>query len=279
MKIIKSLIFSSFICRDRTPNKSPVKSQAPYAMRSTTKKRLQLGSNNEREILDSPEEILNSKNFSGNLANGLRGLSHEQLVKMVMDLVEMQEDESLNLSTDKLKEVILKRMPVADIQPLRERLIFLRTNIYASMVSSNIDESAYSRAFVHLDNYEVERIKKCNFAEKISFVIFFFFFLESFKSTRSKFIGISSLDSSNKIRFCMLVDHQRSSWVEESGDAEHDEKMFPRLDGSVHQSAQKWNIYAKCFGGLQGKVSSMKIESLNNDRVFCIKTCLGLKEI
>lgn len=94
------------------------------------------------------------KQFTGTLVNGLRGLSQDQLVKMIMDLVSMQEDGVLS-GDDKLRDVIVKKMPVADIQPLRERLSSLRQNVYASLVSSNVDDSAYSRAYIHLDAFDV----------------------------------------------------------------------------------------------------------------------------
>lgn len=105
---------------------------------------------------EKKERLSCPKQFTGNLANGLRGLSHEQLVKMIMDLVSMQEDQAISVN-DNLRDIILKNMPVADIQPLRERLTWLRQNVYASLVSSNIDESDYSRAYVHLENFQVRK--------------------------------------------------------------------------------------------------------------------------
>lgn len=129
-------------------------------MRSTPRKRLLLGDDVE---MGSPEKKeRQTKPFTGNLANGLRGLSHEQLVKMIMDLVLLQEDKGLS-QNDLLRDIILKKMPVADIQPLREKLTSLRQNIYASLVSSNIDESDYSRAYVHLDNFQVKSIFQSSF--------------------------------------------------------------------------------------------------------------------
>lgn len=87
------------------------------------------------------------------MINGLRGLSHEQLIKMIMDLVSMQEDGMLP-NDEKLRDVLLKKMPIADIQPMRERLNCLRQNVYASLMSSDMDESAYNRAYVHLDAFQ-----------------------------------------------------------------------------------------------------------------------------
>ncbi|XP_014216563.1 uncharacterized protein LOC106645257 isoform X2 [Copidosoma floridanum] len=141
--------------RDHTPVQSPSKNQSRITLRSTPKKRLHLDDSDDIEMVspEKRERLIGMKPFTGNLANGLRGLSHEQLVKMIMDLVAMQEDKALS-PTDNLRDIVMKRMPVADIQPLREKLTFLRQNVYASLVSSNIDESDYSRAYVHLENFQ-----------------------------------------------------------------------------------------------------------------------------
>lgn len=108
----------------------------------------------------SPEErerTLTANRFTGSLSSGLRGLSHEQLVKMIMDLVSMQEDQ-LMAPNEQLRDIILRKMPVADIQPLKERLAQLRQNVYASLVPSTKGESDYSRAYVHLENFQVKYI-------------------------------------------------------------------------------------------------------------------------
>ena len=153
----------SLSSRDRTPVKSPSKST--IVLRSSPRKRLMLGGDNEMTTPEKKTNFVdgqksndingtNQKQFAGNLVNGLRGLSQEQLVKVIMDLVSMQEDGMLS-HDDKLRDLIIKKMPIADIQPLRERLSVLRQNVYASLVSSNIDDNAYSRAYVHLDAFEV----------------------------------------------------------------------------------------------------------------------------
>ena len=155
MKSLFEILNNKFDFRDRTPGKSPSKNQSRITLRSTPRKRLHLG-DNDVEMVSPEKRERQTKQFTGNLANGLRGLSHEQLVKMIMDLVSMQEDHVLS-TNDNLREIILKKMPVADIQPLREKLTCLRQNVYASLVSSNIDESDYSRAYVHLDNFHVSK--------------------------------------------------------------------------------------------------------------------------
>lgn len=91
------------------------------------------------------------------LTRGLRGLSREQLVQMVMDLVHVQESGSLCESST-LRSILLKKMPAADTQQLIQKLRVLRQNVYASLVCSNLDDSAYSRAYVHLDMFEVSRL-------------------------------------------------------------------------------------------------------------------------
>ena len=137
--------------RDRTPGKTPNKNQKVIALRDVPRKRLSL---DECDIeMASPEE----KPFTGNLANGLQGLSHAQLIKIIMNLVAMQEDEILTVN-ESLSEIILKNMPVADILPLREKLSMLRQNVYASLVSSNLDESDYNRAYIHLENFCVSQL-------------------------------------------------------------------------------------------------------------------------
>lgn len=133
-------------------------------LRSTPRKRLSLIDTRKSEFttpekkngaLQSLISFEASQKYSNdNLLNGLRGLSHEQLVRLIMDLVSMQEDGSL-CEDERLRNVLLKKMPIADIQPLIDKLGTLSQNIYASLVSSNLDDSAYSRAYIHLDIFQV----------------------------------------------------------------------------------------------------------------------------
>ncbi|XP_076169953.1 uncharacterized protein LOC143148000 isoform X2 [Ptiloglossa arizonensis] len=146
--------------RDRTPVKSP--SKTTMVLRSTPRKRLALGDDNESQYT-TPEKKKKSQNllannssqthFTGNLINGLRGLSHEQLVQMITDLVSMQEDGTL-CEREKLCNVLLRNMPVADIQPLIDTLNNLTQNIYASVMSSNLEDSTTTWAYIHLDAYQ-----------------------------------------------------------------------------------------------------------------------------
>ncbi|XP_029045608.1 uncharacterized protein LOC114877334 [Osmia bicornis bicornis] len=150
----------SLSSKDRTPVKSPSKST--MVLRSTPRKRLILGDTNESEFT-TPEKKKKSqssldsnsgqRHYTGNLLNGLRGLSHEQLVQMIMDLVSMQEDGILH-EGEKISNLLLKKMPVADIQPLIDTLNNLKQNIRISMMSSNLDDLASSHAYIHLDAYQ-----------------------------------------------------------------------------------------------------------------------------
>ncbi|KAJ8688210.1 hypothetical protein QAD02_024005 [Eretmocerus hayati] len=138
--------------RDRTPGNSPAKPQSSADVKSTPRKRLNLDDMDVEMVTPEKKMKLSPKKFTGNLENGLKGLSHEQLVRMIMDLVSLQENDKLQ-PHDRLRNVVLDKMPIADIQPLQERLANLRQSVYASLVSSNVTDSDYSRAYVHLENY------------------------------------------------------------------------------------------------------------------------------
>lgn len=99
---------------------------------------------------------MSQQQLVGDLTNGLRGLSHEQLVQIIMNIVHMQED-GLQCENTSLRSLLLEKMPIADIELLIQQLRVLRQNIYASLVCSNLDDSAYSRAYVHLDIFEVSK--------------------------------------------------------------------------------------------------------------------------
>ncbi|KAF7992977.1 hypothetical protein HCN44_005758 [Aphidius gifuensis] len=144
-------------------DRTPVKSTSRLSMHNhnTPRKRLVLDDNDKNDYLTPEQQIkkINSineqKQYNGNLINGLRGLSNDQLVKVIMDLVSMQEDGAIK-PDEQLRDVIMKRMPVADIQPLKETLNSLRQNVFGSLVSSDdkSEEDAFERASVYLDAYE-----------------------------------------------------------------------------------------------------------------------------
>lgn len=147
---------------DHTPDKSTTDLQSPVAMRThmPIRKRLELSVDFDESQLATPEKKKKSQNShtqytGGSIINGLRGLSHDQLVKMLMNLVSMQEEGNLSLD-NKLRDVIMKMMPIADIKSFQDKLHVLQRNVYGSLVSSN--ESAYIRAYMHLDAFQVSLI-------------------------------------------------------------------------------------------------------------------------
>ncbi|XP_033325405.2 uncharacterized protein LOC117219939 isoform X1 [Megalopta genalis] len=147
--------------RDRTPVKSPTKGTS-MVLRSTPRKRLVLGNPNELEFT-TPEkkkksQLLSATNnsqtqFAGNLASGLRGLSRDQLVSMIMDVVVAQDESGLP-EGEKLHNILLKKMPVADVQPLIDTLNNLKQNIHLSLVSSKFEDSSNNYMHIHLDVFQ-----------------------------------------------------------------------------------------------------------------------------
>lgn len=156
----------SLSSKDHTPIKSSTKSN--MALRDAAKKRLSLDTHQSefstpksKKALLSSRMSLNAANTprqrsDDNLVNGLRDLSHEQLIRLIMELVYAQEDGMLR-ENEKLRYILSKKISDADIQPFIEKLIVLRQNIYASLVfSPNLnDESAYNCAYIHLDAFQV----------------------------------------------------------------------------------------------------------------------------
>ncbi|XP_014234629.1 uncharacterized protein LOC106657555 isoform X1 [Trichogramma pretiosum] len=143
------------IFSDRTPGKTPKKKgdqeKQDKQYKNTPRKKLNLGEDDIEMLSEQPR--VSPKPFTGELINGLKGLSKEQLIKMLMDLIQLEEDQGLE-PNNSLREIVMKNMPVADIQPLKERLSSIRQNISASLVSSNEDEPPYTRAVIHLDNFQ-----------------------------------------------------------------------------------------------------------------------------
>lgn len=172
--LINLFFYFSLSSRERTPIKNPQTSRE--ILKSPPRKRLSLIDIQQSEFTTPekkrksysliPNANLSQKQTVNDLISGLRGLSHEQLVQMIMDLVYMQETGLLCKNTT-LRNVLLKKMPVADIEQLLQKLRVLRHNCYASLICSNLDDSAFSRAYVHLDTFEVN--KRC-------FLSFFFFY-------------------------------------------------------------------------------------------------------
>lgn len=106
------------------------------------------------EAARSSDNSLNDETNLSKLATGLRGLSQEQLVKMIVDLVAMHDQGSM-LANDKLSDLLLKNMPAPDMQPLRERLAALKQNVFASLLSNHDSNGATDRSIIHLQNFQV----------------------------------------------------------------------------------------------------------------------------
>nr|XP_012233313.1 PREDICTED: uncharacterized protein LOC105678489 [Linepithema humile]XP_012233314.1 PREDICTED: uncharacterized protein LOC105678489 [Linepithema humile] len=155
----------SLSARDHTPVKNSITSDMTF--RDSARKRLSLTDTHQsefstpksRKILSSGMSLDTTDTSRGqsndNLVNSLRGLSHEQLVHLIMDLVYAQEDGTL-CKNEKLRNILLNKMPTADIQPLIDKLAILRQNVYTSLVfASNLDDnSTYSRAYLHMDAFQ-----------------------------------------------------------------------------------------------------------------------------
>ncbi|XP_021935995.1 uncharacterized protein LOC110837781 [Zootermopsis nevadensis] len=147
--------------RDRTPVKaSPVKST--IVLRSTPRKRLLL--TDPKELFPTPEKCRkmspNSKkcrtekpssHSSNPLQAALKGLSQDQLIDIIQQLVDKHPG---------FGEEIKESLPAPDIRPLEERLSYLKKNIFKSLPNSRLtsktDSPAYSRAATH-----VLAFKKC----------------------------------------------------------------------------------------------------------------------
>ncbi|KAJ9579751.1 hypothetical protein L9F63_004588 [Diploptera punctata] len=147
--------------RDRTPVKSsPMKSS--IVLRSTPRKRLLL--NDPKELFPSVDKNRkvsspNSKKSriekpticSGPLQASLKGLSQDQLIEIIQQIV----DKHPEISTE-----IQESMPAPDLRPLEDQLNYLKKNIFKSLPNSRLtsktDSPAYSRAATH-----VLAFKKC----------------------------------------------------------------------------------------------------------------------
>ncbi|XP_072743058.1 uncharacterized protein [Anoplolepis gracilipes] len=152
--------------KDHTPIKSHP-STSNMALKNAAKKRLSLGDTHQSEFSTSKSKkallsrmSLDAANMQrqrsdDNLVNSLRDLSHEQLVRLIMELVYAQEDGTLR-ENEKLRYILSKKLSETDIRPFIEKLIILRQNIYANLIfSPNLrDESANSCTHIHLDAFQ-----------------------------------------------------------------------------------------------------------------------------
>ncbi|XP_034946781.1 uncharacterized protein [Chelonus insularis] len=149
----------SYNQQDRTPTKGDSELHSSIMLREhrSFRKRLELSDDYSESMLTTPEKKnrmlpFHENQFHGNsLGNGLKGLSQEQLVKVIMDLVSRQEQGILSLNNS-LREEVMKIIPPADTNPLQEKLRSLHQNISDSIQNFNII-SPYLRACSHLEAY------------------------------------------------------------------------------------------------------------------------------
>ncbi|EFN66760.1 hypothetical protein EAG_08031 [Camponotus floridanus] len=186
----------SLSSKDHTPIKNP--STSNMALRDAARKRLSLGDTNQSKFpTPKSKKILSSRmsldaanmlrqRSKDNLVNGLRNLSHEQLVQLIMELVYAQEDGTL-CENEKLRYILSKKISDGDIQPFIEKLILLKQNIYANPVfSPNLnDELAYSCAYMHLDAYQKALIDQGRILQESQhWISLMHYVLEAWKITR-----------------------------------------------------------------------------------------------
>lgn len=152
--------------RDSTPVKNSVTTD--ITLRDAARKRLSLTDTRQSEFssqknrkVSSSEMSLNAISTSreqsnDNFVNRLQGLSHEQLVQLIIELVYAQENGTL-CENEKLRNVLLNKMPAVDIQPLIDKLKILKQNVYTNFIfCSNVDDnSIYSHVSMHMDAFQV----------------------------------------------------------------------------------------------------------------------------
>lgn len=173
----------SFTSTIRTPPKETPNRLSPQklgvTLRSTPRKRLLLG--DIERIPLTPEKIdfsdistpqkfnINSpikssppakrcriekpleREYKGSIDTALKGLSPTQLISLIKNITYRHPDIELELRKD---------MPLPDLTPIEERLIYLKSNIFKSLPTSRLtsktDSPAYSRVATHLTAF-----KKC----------------------------------------------------------------------------------------------------------------------
>jgi len=149
----------------KSPRKNPLKTSTP--IRTSPRKRLQLGTSLSPSV-GSPNKSRQSLSFSftpkrnrigtgrnlsvPNVVKSLRGLSHDQLVGLLEDLMTDHVD---------MVEEVCDRLPSPDLKPLEERLNYLKRNIFQSfpsskLLGSNRDAFCYRRVFTHISAFKKE---------------------------------------------------------------------------------------------------------------------------
>lgn len=155
-----------------TPPKSSASSRIGAVLRSSPKKRFLLtefekvngtAKNSDEPQFSTPTKTRNqspSKNSpapkklkidnvisdnNGPLDVVLKGLSHEQLVEIIKNAVQKHPE---------LEKEVRSELPLPDLKPFEEKLLYLKRNIFRSLPSSRLtsktDSPAYARAATHL---------------------------------------------------------------------------------------------------------------------------------
>ncbi|CAH2982866.1 unnamed protein product [Chilo suppressalis] len=172
---------SSFHSLVRTPPKTSGRFSPPklgVTLRSTPRKRLLLGDSERIPLtpekidfsdISTPEKfkiqtspvkslpplkksrIEKLAECNGPIDVALKGLSPTQLINMI---------KTITYTHPEIEKQIRREMPVPDLSPLEERLIYLKSNIFKSLPTSRLtsktDSPAYSRVATHLAAF-----KKC----------------------------------------------------------------------------------------------------------------------
>ncbi|RZF40665.1 hypothetical protein LSTR_LSTR012766 [Laodelphax striatellus] len=128
-----------------TPRKRLLLSE-PMDISSPEKRRLQGSPNAKKSRLERPPLV-----FDGPLDVALKGLSSDQLIKVIQQIVKTHPE---------LEKEVKESLPAPDMRPLEDQLNYLKKNIFKSLPTSRLtsktDSPAYNRAATH-----VAAFKKC----------------------------------------------------------------------------------------------------------------------
>ncbi|XP_022194771.2 tethering factor for nuclear proteasome STS1 [Nilaparvata lugens] len=128
-----------------TPRKRLLLSE-PMDISSPEKRRLQNSPNPKKSRLERPPLV-----FDGPLDVALKGLSSDQLIKVIQTIVKTHPE---------LEKEVKESLPAPDMRPLEDQLNYLKKNIFKSLPTSRLtsktDSPAYNRAATH-----VAAFKKC----------------------------------------------------------------------------------------------------------------------
>lgn len=125
-------------------NGSPKKADEPQSS-TPSKTRNQSPSKNSPAPKKLKIENNVISNNNGPLDVVLKGLSHDQLVDIIKNVVQKHPD---------LETEVRSELPLPDLKPFEEKLLYLKRNIFRSLPSSRLtsktDSPAFARAATHL---------------------------------------------------------------------------------------------------------------------------------